>query len=229
MGFLDDLLGNSAAEASRAAAADTFAKQQQAVNGITQFGDQFANDFRGLSDRFQPFVNSGVQAQNTLAALLGLQGRDAADTALNNFRADPGFQFQLDQGLNAIDRSAAARSGVQSGSTLKAAQRFGTNLADQSFGNNLSRLAALGQQGLTATGNQVNTVGTGLQGQLGTRNLGFQGNFSSANTIGQGDIAAANAQSAGAQNLLNTVSSLAGTALGGRFGGRGGFGSSFRR
>lgn len=62
----------------------------------------------------------------------------------------PGYQFQLGEGLNAIDRSAAARGGLMSGATIRAAQRYGTGLASSEFGNFANRLMALAGLGQTA-------------------------------------------------------------------------------
>lgn len=47
----------------------------------------------------------------------------------------PGYQFAFDQGLQGIDRGAAAKGTLQTGGTLKAEQTFGTGLADQTYQN----------------------------------------------------------------------------------------------
>ena len=52
---------------------------------------------------------------------------------LDQFEADPGYQFRLSEGEKAIRRSAAAGSGVHSGATLKALQRHGQNLASDEY------------------------------------------------------------------------------------------------
>lgn len=46
---------------------------------------------------------------------------------------DPGYQFRLQQGQEALDRSLAASGGLQSGKALKAAQEYGQGLADQTY------------------------------------------------------------------------------------------------
>jgi hypothetical protein len=72
----------------------------------------------------------------------------------------------------------------------------------------------LSGMGQTATGQQIGTVGTGLQGQLGTRQTAYGGQMQSAGTVGQGQIAGANAQAQGTQNILNTGANLLGKAFG---------------
>ena len=49
------------------------------------------------------------------------------------FHTSPGYQFQLDQGLRAVDAGAAANGLLRSGAALKAEQTFGTGLADKEF------------------------------------------------------------------------------------------------
>lgn len=234
MSFLDTLLGNDAADAANAAAQDTYAKQLAAIKELKTFGNQYADQFRNLSTRFDPYVNTGTGAQNAIADLMGFNGPQAQQQARANFQTDPGYQFAFGEGQRAIDSSAAARGMSNSGATLKALQRYGTGIADQQYGNYLQRLMSLGQQGQSATGSQVNTIGTGLQGQLGTRTTAFGGQMNASPTIGQGMVAGANAEAAGAGNIMKLVGSLAGSAFASPwvgnalgFGGGGGLGSSF--
>lgn len=53
--------------------------------------------------------------------------------------ADPGYQFRLEQGLGAIQNSAAAKGILNSGGTLKDLQNYGQNLASQEYGNVFNR------------------------------------------------------------------------------------------
>lgn len=206
MSIWDTLLGNSAADASRKAAADTYAKQTAATGELKGFGDQYATQFAGLGQGYQPYVNTGY----------------AANTAVNNLLADPssvrslpGFQAGLENGTRAIDHSATANSNLFSGKTGKALTKFGIDYYDKSYGDQLSRLLGVSGQGQQALGQQNAAIGTGLQGQLATRQSAYGGDMNAAGTIGQGDIAAANAQAKGLQGLLGTAASLGGMALGG--------------
>lgn len=47
----------------------------------------------------------------------------------NQISGDPSFQFQMDQGRQALERSAAARGTLMTGGTLKELARFGQGLA----------------------------------------------------------------------------------------------------
>lgn len=52
---------------------------------------------------------------------------------------DPGYQFRMQEGMKAINASAAAKGGLQSGAALKAAQQYGQGLASQEYGNVYAR------------------------------------------------------------------------------------------
>lgn len=235
MSFLDDLTGKTAAEASRRAAADTYNKQQSAVAKLLGYGDEFksgtdanAAGFDPYIRNYDPYVASGREANSVLMTLMSNP---------ESVRSLPGYQFAFDEGQRAIDRSRAAGHVGASGGTLKDLTRFGTGIADQTYGNQWQRLLGLSQQGLGATGAQAGIGGsqiglreTGLQGQLGARSTAYGGDMASAGTIGQGDIAAANARASGLQGLMNFGGNLVGKGLGMfGFGGAFGQGGAFGR
>lgn len=217
MGFLDTLLGNTSAEASRKAAADTYAKQQAATAATRAAGDQYYTGMEGLSHAYDPWRATGGVANDAVRNLL-------ADPS--SVRSLPAYQFLLGQGTDAITRGGAATGSLFSGKTGKALEGYGINLADKTYGDQLSRLLGVSQQGLGATQAGVGTVGQGLGGQLGARTSSYGQDFNSAGTIGQGDIAAANAKTQGMQNLFNLGGSLLGMGLSGGMGGMGGLGGS---
>ena len=97
-----------------------------------------------------PWVATGGGANTAVANLSGANGPDAYTTALGDFRSSPGYQWQLDQGLRAVDAGAAAKGTLRSGATLKAEQTFGSGLADQDFTNYYNRLFDLSKLGETA-------------------------------------------------------------------------------
>lgn len=213
--FWDQLTGSAGADAANSAASDQYGKQLRAAEGATSAGKDYLSGLMGISQNYNPYVQGGGKAQNTVYDLLGLNGGDAQSGAFSNFRADPGYGYQVGEGIKAVDNSAASRGTLQSGATLKALQDRGNNLADQSYGNYLTRLMGLGQQGLQATGAQTGVQQQGYTGQLGANLAGAQMQYGAAPTIGQGMVAGANAEAAGAQNLLNTGTNLAGKLMGG--------------
>jgi hypothetical protein len=58
---------------------------------------------------------------------------------------DPGVQFRLQEGANAMEASAAARGGALSGPALAALQRQGQDLASQEYGNAWQRTSQQAQ------------------------------------------------------------------------------------
>jgi hypothetical protein len=230
MSFWGDITGKTAADASKAAAADTYKKQQDAVAGLTSYGDSLPGAYRGLADRFSPYADAGGSSLARLLTGLGLEGGDGADFSAA-YRNLPGYQSGLDSGTNAVMSTAASRGMLNSGRTMKDLYRFGSDYEDKRSGDYMNRLAGVAGMGQNATGQQVATEGTGLQGQLQTRMAGYGGQYGSAGTIGQGNIAAANAQAAGSGNLLNAGMKVGGMLLGAAGGmpgmGGGGTPSSF--
>ena len=102
-------------------------------------------------------------------------------------RTSPGYQFRLDEGIKAIDRSASARGLRRSGGTAMAVQRYGEGLAASEYDSYASRLAQLSGFGQSAT------AGTAAAGA------------SAAQAIGNAQMAAGNAR---ASSYLNTASSI---------------------
>lgn len=219
MGWWSDFTGQTGANAARAAAADTYGKQQSAVSRLLGYGDEYKTNTDANAAGFDPYIRNYApyvqNGQDASAALHNLM------TNPDSVRGLPGYQFAQEQGVQALDRGAAARHMLNSGRGSKDLLRFGTGLADQTYGNQWQRLLGLSQQGLGATGAQAGVGGQqigleqqGLQGQLGARTTAYGGDMTAAGTIGQGDIAAANARAAGSQNLFNGAMKIGGMALG---------------
>lgn len=131
--------------------------------------------------------------------------------AWGGYEQSPGYQFQLEQGMDALQSSAAAGGGLGSGRTMTDAMKYGQGLASQDFGNFQNRLAALGQGGQSAAAMQgdANTN----YAQMGTNALGSIGNAQAAGKIG-----AANAFSDMMGNLVGAWGQQSATGGGGMFG-----------
>ena len=82
----------------------------------------------------RPYVKAG---KNALAEYLKLAPYQ--DFGMEQFQADPGYQFRMAEGMKALERSAAARGLLQSGGTLKGAQEYGQNLASAEYQNAFGR------------------------------------------------------------------------------------------
>jgi hypothetical protein len=110
----------------------------------------------------------------------------AADMA-----ADPGYQFRLQQGQQALERSGAARGVTRTGGTLKDVLDYGQRAASQEYGNVFNRMAS--QYGMNE----------GLRGEAFDRNAGNAWNAWTGNEAGRArayDVNAANAWNTWAGN-----------------------------
>jgi hypothetical protein len=94
-----------------------------------------------------PFLQSGNLSNAELMRQMGLAG-DATSAGYGNmlrdfstedFQADPGYAFRLSEGLKALDRTAAMRGKMMSGQALKAAGRYGQDVASQEYQNAYNR------------------------------------------------------------------------------------------
>ena len=116
-------------------------------------------------------------------------------TEYGGYTKTPGYDFRLNQGLDAIQSSAAARGGLYSGAAMRDILKYGQDYATGEYTNYLARLAGMTDTGVAAAGNQANAganMGAGVGGALASR-----GNASAAGAIGMG-----NAFSGGLQNVL---------------------------
>ena len=146
---------------------------------------QFAQQRNDLAP-YRDASTGSLQAQQDL---LGLNGPDAATTAMGNFQTSPGYQFSMDQGLRAVDAGAAAKGLLRSGATLKAEQTFGTGLADQEFSNYYNRLFDMSKLGETAAAGGASTAvaaGNSAQGAGNTQASIYNNLGQSLTSTGQG-------------------------------------------
>lgn len=111
----------------------------------------------------------------------------------------PGYQFGRDQGVQALDRSAASRGLALSGGQMKDVATFGTNYAMQQAWNpyisELNSMAGLGENAAAGVGNNGVNVGNSVGNNIMSGGeAAASGIVGSANNIGD-------ALKAGAQGL----------------------------
>lgn len=262
------LTGQTAAQAQLDAANAAAQAQLQQAREAQQFlvdqarlGRQYISG--GVSDA-QGFMKSGTEKaagyqDQALANILGSlnRGNTQASGILTdlytgglgrNFEADPGYQFRLQQGEDAINRMAAAQGGRHGGETLKALAEYNQNFASNEFdqyaqrqmglGSSLANLyAGQGQQLANAysgygsnMANMYNAQGNNLANlysQAGTNmanlGIGAAGQNSQLSQAMMGAIAGPVQYAGGPQqaqsNFLGGLASMAaGKALGSLFG-----------
>jgi hypothetical protein len=163
-------------------------------------------------------VDLGAGGEGILRDVLGLGGADGSARAMEAFQgSNPGYQFQMDQGLDALDRRAASRGMLSSGNTNLDTLNFSQGLADQSFGSWYDRLLGGVDRQSSALGDMASQAG-----QVGATRLGVTGDIGSLGMAANNQTAAGKEASQGAiWDLLGNVAGVAGSAFG--LGG-GGFG-----
>ena len=149
----------------------------------------------------EPWRKAGADALNKLIPLASNYQKFGMD----QFQADPGYQFRLSEGLKGLDRQAAARGGLISGAALKAATRYGQDMGSQEYGNAFNRyqtersaqlnplqsLAGVGQTAATQMGNTGTTmatnVGNAYESGANARASGYVGQVNALNSaLGNG-------------------------------------------
>lgn len=183
-GLATTVAGNKAAGAQKDAASMSTDEQRRQFD-ITQ-------------QNMKPFRDAGLSVLPELQSGLAPGGEFNRNFTLQDFQKDPGYQFRMDQGQQALERSAAASGGLLSGGTGKALTQYGQDYASGEYSNaynrfnndqttRFNRLSALAGTGQTAT----NTIGT----------LGAQ----TAANIGENYLQAGNARAAGYVNQGNAI------------------------
>jgi hypothetical protein len=149
-----------------------------------------------------PFREAGVRALPELEA-----ASRYTPFGMGQFQADPGYAFRLSEGQKALDRSASARGGMLSGGALKAAQRFGQDMASQEYTNAFNRY----QTERSARLNPLQSL-AGF-GQTSVNQLGAAGqNY--ANNMGEALGAGAQARASGYMGGANAISGGIGQYMG---------------
>lgn len=201
------LAGSAISASGQASAAQTAAQeQQQAAQLASQTQLQMYNQTR--SD-LAPYLQTGTGALSQLASMFGIGGAGGAggtgptagtaQNTLNALQNYPGYQFQLNQGTQALDRSAASRGLLLSGAQLKDTQAFGQGLAQSSalqpYLSQLDTLSGLGENAGAMTGNAATAAGQGIASSQ----------LAGGQAAASGAIGGANALTSGIQGGLNSA------------------------
>jgi hypothetical protein len=194
-------MGVATIAAVTAAAASVYSanQQKQAAKGAANAQTNAANSAIGQTEQnyqrtatnLNPYITSGQNALGTINAL------NSGD--YSSFHASPDYQFSLSQGLQGLDRSAAARGSLYSGGQTADTLNYAEGLANQNYNNYYSKLADLAGMGQSAASNL---------GSIGTGNAAAIGNYltNAGEAAANGAINSANASS----NMTSQLGQLAG-------------------
>jgi hypothetical protein len=194
-----DFGGSSASDAYSSASSSMANAISQGITATTEARDQARSDL-------SPWRSAGQTALSQYAGLLGLSGYSAVDPT-STLQSTPGYQWSLNQGIGALDRSAASKGLLTSGAQQKGLLTYGMGLADTTYNNYLSNLSGLTSGGLSAAGGQA-TTSTSAGSDLS--NLYSSLGESQANAT----LGSYSASQSSNQNNFNNLLSLGGLGLG---------------
>lgn len=207
--IINGIFGNQAANTQATAATQAAAMSQASADKAIALQQQIFNQ---QQQNQAPWLAAGTAALGQLA-----QGMATPESAymkpfsMADYTADPGYAFRQQQGMNALQNSAAARGGLLSGNTLKGIQDYSQGLASEEYqnafnryqtnqGNQFNRLASVAGLGQTAN-TALNTAGSNYAGNVGNISM------NNAATIGNAALASGQARASSLQGMGNALGS----------------------
>ena len=205
---------------------------QNPYDSASKYYNQIPGMLQGM---FNPYMQMGQQAGQSLqgqygqlAGLLPGLMQQYGNLAQNpgavmsqigaGYQQSPGFQFQLNQGMNAAKNAAASGGMAGSPQAQQNAATMATGLANQDYYNYLNKALGLYGQGLQG---QQGLYGAGLQGLQGLQAQGYD----ATNQLGGGLMQALMNQGNLAFAGQAAQNQQQGSAWGDLFGGLGALGS----
>jgi hypothetical protein len=186
------LIGSSASKKAASTQADA----------ANRAADLQMQQFERQVELQEPWRQAGITALNKLTPL----ATEYTPFGMEQFQQDPGYAFRMQEGMKALERSAAARGGLLSGGMLRGAQQYGQGLASQEYMNAFNRYQAERNARL----NPLQSL-AGV-GQTATNQLGQAGQAMASN-VGQALGAAAQARASGYVGGANALAQGLGTYL----------------
>jgi hypothetical protein len=162
LGYLEDARG------------DITSAQNMGMGMLQQGADTAAGYYGQALTPWQQLSGMGMQGVQSYGDLIGLGGGDPAQMQAM-LAATPGYQFQMDQGLDAVNRTANSRGMLASGNNTQDLLKYSQGLADQSYQSAVSnRLPYFGMAQNAAQGQTgVLSNMAGLYDRLGQNQAGL--------------------------------------------------------
>lgn len=219
-----------ASQSSKAAGAASDAQVQANKDNI-EFAKWLYTDTKA---QYEPWYNAGTQALTQMQKGIAdgsfdigtFMASDVYDPGMFKFDAskvqiDPGYSFRLNEGINALDRSASSRGMVQSGAQQKAISQYGQDLSSQEYGAAYDREY---QNQLTEYNSGVDRYSREYNAKRDTYNSSVadkQNSYNILNNLSSGGQSAVSGMQGAANNLstqvgastINTGNAIANGAL----------------
>lgn len=213
MGIFDSLTGKPAKEATAANIGRLDALKTEGMGYLDTARTGALDAIGRAGDIYAPLQTKYGSGTNLYLDSLGVNGADGNARAVGAFQAGPGYDFAVNQSLDALDRRAASRGMLASGNNTIDTLSTVNGLANQEYGNWQNRLAGLISPEMQAAGGAAgvatNEAGVWQNDANNRVNLtsGVVNGQNSAQTQG------ANAQMNASANVLGAGLSLAGLGV----------------
>lgn len=199
-------IGAGASIYSAGKAADA---QRDAANSSINAQMQMYNRMR--SD-LSPYIEAGTQTLGDLQSQLPYLTSQVKPLDAAGLENLPGYQFTRDQGLRAAQNALTSTGLGRSGAAVKAADRFNTGLAQQTYNTQANYVTNLDLANRQNTYNRLmGIVGVGQNAAAGVGNAGVQ----TGQGVGNAFVGAGNASAAGYNAMGQAVGNAASGAASG--------------
>lgn len=150
---------------------NAYDKAAKAATNQSTAGIQAIQDYTNqATSQLSPYVTAGTGALGMYQNLLGLGQQGTA--GMNAYQQSPGYQFRLQQGVNALDNSASASGSLLSGAQQKALLEYGQNFGSNEYQNYLGNVSGLTNLGYDAS-NQTASLLANAGGNIGSIRSGL--------------------------------------------------------
>jgi len=213
MGFFQDLFTNKPAKDAAAKAAADRQRGVTAATGYLEPAYGKATDYLSTAqERFMPLLDTATSGYNKYASLVGAGPEGAAGIG-DTLKGLPGYQFALDQAMEAVKRNQASTGALASGDTWTKLGDRAQQVANQNYGQYAQLLAPYLQlaPGITQQVGQYDVGKAGLQTDLATKLAGLVTGQWNANA--ESDASAELARAGAAKNVFDAVMGVAKLAM----------------
>jgi hypothetical protein len=219
MSFIGNLLGDITGTTQQAQAAEKASAQQVAAQQAA---------FQQVQQNLSPYAAVGTSVLPQLLTSLGYQGQYGSNGQLtgvsgqgfqfnpSNLAQTPGYQFTLQQGLNAVNNQQAAMGLNNSGAQGKALANYATGLAQNTYNQQYQNALSTYQTNAQQLGSLLSL---GQNAAAGVGNVGYQSQSAIGNAQAAGTVAGGNTQTNAISSLLGLGQGAAGIYALGNLGG----------
>lgn len=183
--------------ASAIGASSAASKQQKAAQQATNAQMAMYNTTRNDLSPYQSFGKDGMNQLTSMAGYLNTPFQ----MTQQQLEKTPGYQFNLSQGLKAVNNEMGARGLLNSGAVMKGAANYATGLADSTYMDQFN----MDQSQKTNIYNRL--MGQTQLGENAAAQTGAYGT-QTANQVGQNMIGAGNAAAAGTMGVANGIGGI---------------------